>query len=94
MATSQPQGHLPIVNNCMWRSPVWILVAAERFTRHSREFNPGPIVEGTTLLQLRHLRIPILLYMMNDTTPGQKVHPINLRALLVTNLFGFVYFLY
>ena len=37
MATSQPQGHLLIVSDCM---------------RRSREFNLGPIMEEATLLQL------------------------------------------
>ena len=89
MATPQPQGHLLIVSDCMWRPPVRILVAAARFTRCSPEFNPSPIMKGATPLQLRHLRTGILLYMMNDTILGQKVHPITLRALLVTCVFDF-----
>jgi hypothetical protein len=90
MATSQPQGRLLIVSDRIRRSPVRILVAAARFTRPSREFNPCPITEGVTMLQLRHLRTGILLYMMNDTILGQKVHPITLRALLVTSVFDFI----
>ena len=53
MATSQPQGHFLIVSDRVRRSPVRILVAAAMFTRRSREFNPGPIMEGATLLELR-----------------------------------------
>jgi hypothetical protein len=90
MATSRPQDHLLIVSDCMRRAPVRILVAAATFTRRNPEFNQGPIMEGATLLQLRNLRTGILLYMMRGTILGQKLLPINLRALLVTNVFDFI----
>jgi hypothetical protein len=94
MATSQPQDHLLITSDCMRRVLVWILAAAATFTRRSPEFNPGPIVEGATLLPLGNLRTGILLYMMRGTILGQKLLPIDLRALLVTNVFCFISLLY
>jgi hypothetical protein len=91
MATPQPPDgpdHLLMASGCIRLAPVRILAAAATFTRSSLEFNP--IMEGATPQQLHNLRTGMLLYIMRGTILVQKLPPIDLRAVLVTNAFDFI----
>ena len=87
MATPLPD-HILMVRGCIRRVPVRILAAAATSIPRNLEFNP--IMKGTTLQLLRNLR----LYMMRSTILVQKLPPQDLRTILVTNTFDFIFLPY
>jgi hypothetical protein len=88
MATLRPSDHLLIVSGCIHRAPVRRLAAVATFTRRSLEFNPT--TKGATLQQLRNLRTGMLLYVIRGTRLVQKLPPVDLWIVLVTNAFNFI----